>query len=119
MSRGVDVAENGSDETTAKVGTVRGALDTVRMRALPSTQNRMAALILASKVFYRPTTATWFLQPAHSADPAAYAQRGDGRALRTMRRTGLIEVNMPAGPDSRGAYPVIMTDAGTDRYRSR
>lgn len=97
---------------------MRGAVDAVRMRALPSTQNELAALIMAGQVFYRPVTATWFLQPDDGADPTVHAQRGQGRALRTMRRTGLIRVR-DGRSDARGAYPVDMTDAGIDRYRSR
>lgn len=102
-----------------RVGRGRGALDAVRMRALPSTQNRMATLIQQGQIHYRPTTATWFLQPADGEDPAAEAIRGDGRALRTMRSTGLIDVDDAAPVDGRGAYPVVMTEAGAERYRSR
>lgn len=101
-----------------KATRTRAVVDTVRMRALPSTQNRMAALILAGSVFYRPSTATWFLLPADGEDPGLRAERGDGRALRTMRTTGLVEVDESATADGRGAYPVRMMDKGRERYRA-
>lgn len=113
MSGGAAVA----DETGGGGQRVGRVLDAVRSRALPSTQNRMAALIMSGEVFYRPSTATWFLARADSDAPTVCAQRGDGRALRTMRSTGLIRVDESATPDARGAYPVTMTDAGTERYR--
>lgn len=117
MSGGVVVSEDAQGEVRASRS--RAVVDTVRMRALPSTQNRMASLIQQGQVFYRPTTATWFLQPEHGADPMIEAIRGDGRALRTMRATGLIQVDDKASVDSRGAYPVIMTSEGSERYRPR
>ena len=91
----------------------------VRVRPLPPTQNRVAALFLAGQVWYHPGTARWYLQRAGGDDPTLHAQRGDGRALRTMRVTGLIEVVDSAGaaPDGRGAFQVRMTAAGRDRYR--
>lgn len=102
-----------------RVGRGRGAVDAVRMRALPSTQSRMASLIVGGQVFYHPLSATWYLQPADGVDPTAEAIRGDGRALRTMRSTGLIAVDESVAPDVRGAYPVVMTDEGSERYRPR
>lgn len=95
----------------------REVVDAVRLRALPSTQNRLAALIVAGQVWYRPVSATWFVQADNGADPSATAQRGDGRALRTMRATGLVEVG--AERDARGAFRVALTEAGAERYRLR
>lgn len=99
----------------ARVGAVQGVVDAVRMRALPSTQNRLATLILRGEVFYRPVTATWYLGRAGDVR----ARGGDGRALRTMRATGLIRVCVEQDLDVREAYPVAMTDTGTERYRPR
>lgn len=102
---------------TDRADKAQAAVDAVRSRALTVTQSRMAALIVEGQVWYRPGTATWFLQSADGPDPTARALRGDGRALRTMRAAGLVTALPNGDPDARGAYPVRLTDEGIERYR--
>lgn len=82
-------------------------------RPLPRTQAKMAELISRQQVSYNPNTARWYL----GSGDGDLAVKGDGRALREMRAAGLLQVDMAATPDERGAYPVELTEEGQARYR--
>jgi len=80
----------------------------VAVRPLPEKRAAIAALIAARQVAYNPHRGpAWYLDDTD--EPVAGSP---GRALRAMRTQGLLQVDLAATPDARGAYPVSLTPAG-------
>ena len=86
-----------------------------RGRSLPGLQATMADLVAEGKVRYAPDSATWYEGP----EVGDVARRARGRTLRDLRRAGLIEADLDAAPDGRRAYPVVLTEAGQARHRTK
>lgn len=85
-------------------------------RPLPRVQAQMAREVFGRQVWYSADTGRWYRRA--EGDGRTPVGGAEGRALRALRSTGLLEPAADSMPDGDRARRMALTTVGLDRLRA-